>query len=380
MRRLTNNEFLLKLKHTQGDKYTPLEEYNGAITPIKFKCNKCGDIFMTTPDKIYVGGCLKCGYEAMKNKQRKTNDYFIKEVFNLVGDEYKFLDKYINNTTKLRVKHNKCGHEYSVTPRDFLQGRRCPKCKNKRISESVTLAHDEYMERLSKVLESDYEVLDKYKNARTKITVKHNKCGSEYKVSPSKLLSGNRCRYCVFKELGVKMSKSHDVFVDQIKEMYNEEFEVLGEYKNNRTKIEIKHNKCGFIYEVAPDALLRGNGCPKCKESKGEKLVSKILTKHKIKFKPQFKFDDCKYKDKLSFDFALFKENEIIGLIEYQGIQHYKPVEVFGGQESFEEQCIKDDIKRKYAKDNDILLIEIPYYIKDVETYILDKITKSIPR
>lgn len=380
MRKLTNIEFLEKLHSIKGNDYTPLEEYKGARIHIKFRCNKCGDVFESTPDNIYNGGCIKCGYEAMKKAQRKTNEYFLKEVFELVGNEYTFIDRYINNVSKLRVKHNTCEHEYYVSPRDFLRGSRCPKCKNKRISEGVNLTHDEYMNRLSKVIDNDYEVLSKYKNARTKIKVRHNKCGNEYEIYPSKLLSGNRCRYCVFKEMGEKKAKKHDVFIKEVYELFGDEFDVIGKYKNNSTKIDIKHNKCGYVYKVSPDALLRGNGCPRCRESKGEKTITKILKQNNINFEPQYKFNDCKYKDRLVFDFALINNNKVVGLIEYQGIQHYKPISIFGGEEAFKIQCEKDYIKRKYAKDNNIPLIEVPYYEKNVNDFLINEISKSIPR
>ena len=43
-----------------------------------------------------------------------------KEVFDLVENEYTFLDSYVNTDTKLRVRHNKCGHTYKVTPYHFF--------------------------------------------------------------------------------------------------------------------------------------------------------------------------------------------------------------------------------------------------------------------
>lgn len=380
MKRLTNQEFLNKLYEIKGNEYTPLDEYNGARTKIRFRHNTCGRVFETTPDNIYRGGCPECGYENMRTKQRKNNKEFLEEVRSLVNDEYTFIDYYVNNTTKLKVVHNKCGHEYKVTPRDFLSGRRCPNCKNKRISKSNTLTNDEFMKMLNKVLEPEYKVLNEYKNAKTKLKVKHEKCGLIYKAAPHKLLNGRRCPVCVFKDMGEKRSKPHNVFVEEVNETVGKEYEVLGEYKNNRTKILMKHIKCGDEFYITPDSFLRGSGCPKCKESWGEKEITKILKKYKILNIPQYKFDDCIYKDKLRFDFALIKNNKVICLVEYQGIQHYEPVDIFGGEEIFLIQQEKDCIKRQYANNNKIPLIEIPYHIENIEKFLIDEITKLIPR
>ena len=69
----------------------------------------------------------------------------------------------------------------------------------------------------------------------------------------------------------------------------------------------------------------------------------------------------------LSFDFYLPEYNTII---EYQGLQHYRYVPSFQSEKVFKEGQIRDDIKRKYCKDNNINLIEIPYNEKNVEKEI----------
>ena len=48
-------------------------------------------------------------------------------------------------------------------------------------------------------------------------------------------------------------------------------------------------------------------------------------------------------------------------LIEYQGIQHYRPVKHFGGTDAFKVQKHRDKLKRDYAKENGYTLIEVPY-------------------
>ena len=57
----------------------------------------------------------------------------------------------------------------------------------------------------------------------------------------------------------------------------------------------------------------------------------------------------------LSFDFYVPQYNTCI---EYQGVQHYKPVERFGGEEQFAIQQEHDELKRKYAKNNNFDLLE----------------------
>lgn len=64
----------------------------------------------------------------------------------------------------------------------------------------------------------------------------------------------------------------------------------------------------------------------------------------------------------LSYDFAVLDDNlDIILLIECQGQQHYKPIDLFGGKEQFELQMLHDEMKREFAKSHYIPLLEISY-------------------
>lgn len=91
----------------------------------------------------------------------------------------------------------------------------------------------------------------------------------------------------------------------------------------------------------------------------------KILREHNIKYKVEVVFQDLfgvGQKQLLRYDFAVLRsDNSIKCLIECQGEQHYKPVAEFGGASQFEYQVKNDELKRFYAKSNNIPLFEIPY-------------------
>jgi hypothetical protein len=72
----------------------------------------------------------------------------------------------------------------------------------------------------------------------------------------------------------------------------------------------------------------------------------------------------------LRFDFFIPTQNIAI---EYQGKQHYEPIEIFGGEQAFKLQQKKDDIKRKYCSKSQINLLEIPYWEFDCIDDILLK-------
>ena len=47
--------------------------------------------------------------------------------------------------------------------------------------------------------------------------------------------------------------------------------------------------------------------------------------------------------------------------VEYQGIQHYRPVGFFGGEEALTLRQELDEQKRRLCEENDVYLIEWPY-------------------
>lgn len=48
--------------------------------------------------------------------------------------------------------------------------------------------------------------------------------------------------------------------------------------------------------------------------------------------------------------------------IEYQGKQHFEPVEIIGGKDSLEKQKERDSLKRKLSEENGVKLVYINYW------------------
>jgi hypothetical protein len=92
--------------------------------------------------------------------------------------------------------------------------------------------------------------------------------------------------------------------------------------------------------------------------SYGEKKIIKYLTENKIKHNHQHKFDDCINIKKLIFDFYIEDKNICI---EFDGRQHFEPIDYFGGIESFNSLILRDNIKNEYCEKNKIKLIRISY-------------------
>lgn len=91
-------------------------------------------------------------------------------------------------------------------------------------------------------------------------------------------------------------------------------------------------------------------------KSTGEVIISSMLSYNKVTYLSQVPMK-INNKEHL-FDFFL-PEYKIY--IEYDGIQHFKPIDYFGGEVAFEDRKLKDDYKNKAVESLGYKLIRISY-------------------
>lgn len=358
--------YIKRLQKAKGNEYELLGEYTTMKTKTKFKHLGCGYTWDTSPDNMLRSkkGCPRCAGNA-----RVTTEDFIKTVRESVGDEYAVEGTYVNARKPIAIRHNVCGTLLHVAPHSFtVLGTRCKVCSNR-----VRLGIEKLNERLQEVAGEDYVFITS--NGMNKPAIcTHITCGFSWNVLPSNVIRrGSRCPKCAGNS-----KRTHQEFLSEVKVKYGNEYEILSEYVNSQDKVLCKHT-CGHEWYISPNNLLRGRECPSCyKTSKGERLVANILTNKGILFETQKALECCVYKGQLLFDFYLPAFNVVI---EYDGEQHFKPIN-FGGRsdkESLDDFHLckaRDEIKDKYCKANNIPLLRIPYTISPEDIDIL--ITKFI--
>lgn len=245
-------------------------------------------------------------------------------------------------------------------PNDILSKKGCPKCAG-----NTKKTHKEYVAELS-IIDSNIEVVEEYVNAKTKILHRCKIDGYEWYALPTNVLRGTGCSMC---NGGVKIT--HEQYVEKVA-LINRNIQVVDIYTNNLTPIMHMCKICGHKWIARPYNILIGCGCPKCNMSHGERNVESYLIRHNVNYIWQHRFDDCRNKSQLPFDFYLPDYNMCI---EYDGIQHFEPT-YFAGKgeewalEQFKEMQQRDVIKDKYCEENNIILLRIKYN-EDVEE-ILD--------
>ena len=261
------------------------------------------------------------------------------------------ISNYINTHTSIEFQCKKCEKVFKKKPKEFNK----LKCNCGVRKENYT-----------KSIESkNILLIDDYSNCRKKLLHKCLKCENTFISSP-KIIKNSKygCPYCA----GVRIS-----IVDYNKRLPKNIIAVES-YINSYTKIKHKCLDCENIWETKPNYILHMLcNCPFCSSSKGEKSISNLLNELNIKFEreKEVNIDNNKY----FFDFYLPELNIII---EYDGIQHFEPVDYFGGIDNYELVKKNDYVKNKWCFDNKILLIRIPYYNFDDIDFILIDLLKRI--
>lgn len=238
----------------------------------------------------------------------------------------------------------------------------CKNCENNAWTQQQKLAYQKAQNILSK--KKTIVLIGKIDSwgSRVNTTWKCLKCNHIFERSPSLMFAHNitNCPWCESRPY----QYSEEMLKTEAFELWGNEYTVLNcttitRNKNGSKRILVCHNKCGFKYEVGLYNFLHGQGCPKCRASRGEWKVRNYLQKHNFVFQEQYVINpkDNQY---LKLDFYL-EQNGKKYAIEYNGIQHYQPIDWFNGEIGFTAQKQRDEIKKQYCFDNNINLIIIPY-------------------
>lgn len=357
MRKKTHEEFINQIKNINPN-IKIISQYKRTNDYVECECIKCGHTWSAFPHNLLKGhGCPLCSKKKNSDTKSKSNDEFISELKEV--NKYIIpLDKYVRNNIKIRCVCSICGYEYMVVPSSLLNGYGCPRCSKKERYTTET-----FIEKL-RTINPNIEILDGYKNSFTKVKCRCKECGNEWNARPGNLLFGTGCPVCS----GVAKYTT-DSFAEKLFEI-NNNIEIIGEYKNMDTKIAYRCKSCDNINEASPRNLLHNlRGCPYCASSKGEKRIREFLNDNNIEYIAQYRFDDCKDIYTLPFDF--FIPNCSI-VIEYDGIQHFETVDLWGGENALADTQRRDKIKTDYCKNHNIRLIRISYKDFDNINSILD--------
>lgn len=306
--------------------------------------------------------------------KRKTHEEFLTELYTKRND-IEVLERYVGVKQKIQCRCKKCGNKWYITPDNLLSGRGCPICRdnqlaNVRIKSLDQFASDLYM------INPNIEITSNYNGARKSVLCNCKVCNFKRSALPTNLLKGKGCPNCKAIKTGIRCTKSHKDFIHEMKDM-NSDIKIISKYSHSHEKVKCLCLKCNNIWESQASSLLCGVGCPQCNISKGENSIIHYLESRTIIYERQKKFNELLGVGKrpLSYDFYLPHVNL---LIEYNGRQHYIPIDIFGGEKYFKIQQEHDKRKREYANNHKFVLLEIPYWKYDDIANILDTYLQEV--
>jgi uncharacterized protein with PIN domain len=368
-RRDSVETFINKAKEVHGNKYDYSKViYKNNDTKITIICPIHGEFNQMPGAHLNGQGCPTCG----KNVQRFSKEDFINKAKEIHGDKYDYSKvNYVNNRIPVTITCSEHG-DFQQAPGNHMLGQGCNRCAGRE------MVNREDFIKLAKKVHGD-----KYDYSKVKY-VKSNKpveiicpIHGEFMQEPGHhVRQGSECPTCGIIKRNKSLESNTQEFIEKAKKIHGDKYDYsLVDYKNAKTPVIIKCKKHGEFQQM-PNKHLSNQGCPKCNESTGQKLVRGILQSNKINFIEEKRFEDCRNTLKgracvmLPFDFYLPKNN---AMIEYDGVQHYLPS---FGQKSFEITTRNDKKKNQYCEENGIKLIRIPYTMnkEDIEPYILQEL------
>lgn len=279
-------------------------------------------------------------------------------------EEIKNIDQY------LKFRCGECGKEYSTTWHIFLRNddHICNFCfKRKRARGETNTNHKDTNKFHMEAQKRGLIILDdcniKY---HSKILVQDTN-GYRSLMAPNSIMRGSsferfsvRNPYTIDNIRIFAFNKGWDCIV------YNQE------YKGDKIPLKFMC-ACGNDFYVDINHFVDGKyQCNECRfrQSAIAAKVELWLNQNHIVYSKEKKFDDCKNKKPLPFDFYL---DDFNACIEVDGVGHYRPV-AFGGrkeeaQNIYEQRVQNDLIKTEYCKNNNIPLLRLPFWIIENDDY-----------
>jgi hypothetical protein len=364
LKNITLSKFIKDVKKMYGNTFNfskvVLEDLNHGRN-ITLVCKKHGN-FAIDPARLLIAkyGCPSCnGSVDHKIISYQSFVEFANKIHNNIYDYSKF--KYVDSDTRGIIICSKHG-AFLMSPRNHAgdtTGYKCQKCAEESRVKIRARSYEDFIEAANKTHAGKYQYPENVElvSNSTKIKVICPIHGEYIQSVKNHLQAGSGCPIC----RADLTRKSTEDFIKQANITHNNKYDYsLVEYENYKNKVKIICKKHGEFLQ-SPNTHLSGSGCPACSSSKGELRIGEVLMKMKVQYIPQYKIDECRDVNSLPFDFAVFKENKLKVLIEFQGQQHYEPIEYFNGYEGFEYTKKHDKIKEEYCTQNNIELLTIKY-------------------
>lgn len=356
-------------------------------TRVWWKCEKGFDhIWQSAPNNrtSNQGGCPICsGYKLVRSNSLAVVFPKLALQWNYEQNGKLTPDKiYAKSSKKVYWKcKNGDDHEWAATIKSRTNGIGCPICSGRKVSKSSSLG-------------SRFPEISKFwhptKNKGStifQVTPYSNKimwwkCPKgiehEWESSVANVVNGSTCPVC----MGRKITEKNNLQV-----LYPELMKEWDYVRNTSDPTNLSpgtKDKAWWIcsrdkehkwFSAINDRTTKNSGCPICSiklnvsEVKMLEILKEIFPKLTIEYRYR-----PKWLKRMELDVYIpsFKTG-----IEYQGMQHFKPIDFFGGEKTFLAQIKRDKLKKELCVKNSITLIEVYYDEELTRDLLINKILNA---
>lgn len=310
------------------------------------------------------------------NKQVEAKEKFFRYLKEKASD-YTLIGDFKGMAKPVVIQHS-CGEHYIISPHTFEQGyKRCPKCypikghpaHNKHTKESFEKSLDQICgKHLFNVVE--------YEEWSKPVTFECCKCKHRFQKSATQFRIKPYCPNCTPRTPWNKLSTQE--YLNRVKNKYGDQYSIESEYVIKSSLMHIRCNICGYSWYQRADTIMLATKCDHCypNMSYGVKAIFDFFHRHQINFQREVSMPGMKLKLPLHFDFVLYNQNnDIICAIEYDGEQHYKAPNCWGGNDQLNITQQRDRTKNQYCQEKQIKLYRILWkdydHLFDILTDIL---------
>lgn len=361
-------EFIKKAKDKFGDKFDYSKvEYINSRTKVCIICPEHGEFWQTPSVHLSGSSCQRCGIERTLKSTRYDTGELEKLFHEIHKNKYKYnFDTFKNVNSKIEIVCPYHGSFYQRVEK-HLRECGCPKCNG-----GIKYSLNEFIEKANKIHNYFYSYSKvEYINSDTEIIITCPVHGDFYQ-KPSTHLKGSGCQKCAIEKSKLKNSLNNHEFIEKSKSVHGDKYDYSKVvYINTDTIVDIICPDHG-VFSQKPRVHIAGFGCPKCL-LKSQTRVFNIFVNE---FKDLVFEYSTEWIKPQRFDMYL-KEYNIA--IEYNGKQHYHPVDIFGGEEGFKICQERDKRKMEKCLQNNCKLFIVRYDHEEEDIkYIINEINKII--
>lgn len=204
----------------------------------KIQCADCGKEYILPQWSIDTGALCPYCSEDMRGKEIIQHRLDVR-----YPGEYRVISN--DSFMHTEVVHLPCGSRTSIKYLLYAEDYHCPECA-KLIPKNL----------YRKYGSENWIFYDEptHKHRATRVYVKHRVCGTEFSMFYARFASqeGGFCPYCENPQMWKKGMKIDD------------DYKVVGDYKNAKTLVDIKHLSCGYVFKCSKARFMKGTRCPIC--------------------------------------------------------------------------------------------------------------------